>query len=164
MGNIFNRPLGVTIIGAIFCIGAFVGFYFLAISKQMQALNEQTTLYNDNKDYLGQGPLSEAQKKVADAKVQVAQAEAQWDVILRNKNPVIDLTDIFTAWKQLTNELVFYLGPDLERQLKSTKGVIPTSGVSIGGPPSDPNSIVQIMQPGWFSIPVAPGNGGGGGG
>jgi hypothetical protein len=145
-------------------IGVALGMYFLSISKNMQSLSEQQSIYNDNAQYLGPGPLSTAQKGVSDAKMQVAQAEAQWDIILNKKNPVIDLSDRFNAWKQLQNELIFYLGPDLERQLKSTHGVTPQNGVSIGGPPSDPNAIIPIMQAGWFKIPVAPGNATGGGG
>src|SRR5579863_2491826 len=103
MGNFFNRPLGVTIIGSIFCIGAILGFYFLAISKQSAALNEQTSIYNDNKSFLDPNQLPDANKKVADANTKVQQAQAEWNVILAKKNPTIDLSNIFTAWKQLTN-------------------------------------------------------------
>lgn len=164
--NFFKTKWGVILVGALACIIPAVLIYTLMIQKEAQSYADQKSIYDANVQYEGQGPLQQAQKKVTDAQAEVALDQAQWDHILRNKNPVIDLSNVFTAWRQLTNELVFYLGPDLEKQLRSTPGATPTSGVSIGGPPSDPNDIITLMQPGWFSIPVGAGGttGGGGGG
>ena len=47
-----------------------------------------------------------------------------------------------TAWQQLSNELTYNLGPDVERWIPRT-GVTPLSTFSIAAPPNSPNAITN---------------------
>lgn len=163
MQKFFSTPLAVIIIGLVAWIVAAGCLYEFFIAPKAAELAEQTNIYNENKQYTDPLMLQQANQKVADANTQVAQAESQWSSIQVQKNPDIDLSNTMLAWKQLINELDFYLGPDLEHQLHTT-GVTPLTNVTLGGPPNDPNAVLQYASYGYIPIQVQAGGGGGGGG
>ncbi len=158
-------PLIVIIVGSVLCVLAPVLIFFLMIKPTNEAIAAQQVTYDQNSAFLGPGPLNEANKKLADAKVQLKQTSDQWDFIMRTKNPMIDLSDRWKAWQQYNNEVLVTLGPTLNKfwmrdvfgkKKGKTSAVAPLGSLGFTASiSSDPNSVkggiltIPITQVAW---------------
>ncbi|HEY3328426.1 MAG TPA: hypothetical protein VGK19_00250 [Capsulimonadaceae bacterium] len=161
MRNLRLNPLIVTIIGCVACILAPVLMFFLMIKPTNEQIAVQQGIFDQNKQYLEPNQLPDAKKKLADAQVSLKQTQAQWDYIMAHKNPVIDMSDRWKAWKQYNNEVLVTLGPLLNkfwmqdvfgRKKGASRDVMPLGSLSFTLPTtSDPNSV----KPGILTIPIS---------
>ena len=79
-------------------------------------------------------------KAFADAKVKVAMAESDWGRYEKRFMPVINISNLYTAWQQIQKEQLYDLGPMLDKFVRSDKAVqIVQAGFSLYPPPDDPN-------------------------
>jgi hypothetical protein len=100
-----------------------------------------------------------AQTDLVKAGQEVTETKAQWAVIDNQIMPRFDVSQRYTAWKQLSNELAFNLGPDLAKYFRST-GVVPLTSVTLPPPPASPNMITGAP----LIVPISGSSSGGGGG
>jgi hypothetical protein len=156
----------VAIIGSVLTIGIPVGVFFGLIKPEMDKIAAQKATYDANSQYVGPAPLNTHKQALQAAVNQVAAAEARWDGITRTKNPDIDLSDRFLAWRQLTRELEFVLGPSVEHWLPHT-GIQPLGIIYLDAPSPDPNAVppsvitVPLRMAPFPTASAGPGGGGG---
>lgn len=148
----------VAVIGIVLCLLAVGGLtYFLVMPTQQQVDQDKQrydAAYPDST--LPQQQL--AQKDLVKAKHEVAQTQAQWTVIENTLMPPFDVSQRYTAWKQLSNELSYKLGPSLQYWMSHT-GVTPLTSVTLPAPPSNPNAITAAP----LVIPISGSSTSGGG-
>jgi hypothetical protein len=101
-----------------------------------------------------------AQKDLVKAGQEVTLTKAQWAVIDSQIMPRFDVSQRYMAWKQLSNELAFNLGPDLAKYFRSSPGVVPLTAVTLPPPPASPNMITGAP----LLIPISGSSAGGAGG
>ncbi|MBC7805920.1 MAG: hypothetical protein H7145_07195, partial [Akkermansiaceae bacterium] len=78
------------------------------------------------------------------ARQEVAIAKREWARYDRALMPNIDLTNRFTATRQLWNEQLRVLGPKVLKFLYADRSVnVVSESIAIPAPPSDPNAVVQ---------------------
>ena len=134
-------PLAIAIIGVVLCLAA-VGLIFTFMIKPTQdKIVAQQAILNTNAPDATASAQQAAQKDVVAAQQEVNEVEYQWSLMEGRLMPHynIDLPRL-TAWRQLSNELTYNLGPDIEHWIPRT-GVIPLTTVSISPPPTSPNDI-----------------------
>ena len=145
--------------GAILCLGTLGGlFYFLVLPTQAKvtaAHGRYDAAYPDSTP----AAQSAAKLQVTQAVAAVAATKAQWAVYENTIMPRYDVSQRFTAWKQLSNELALNLGPDITRYYRKT-GVVRLSAITLPAPPADPNAITAAP----LVIPIGGSSSGGGGG
>lgn len=148
-------PLVVAIIGIVLCLLAVVGIVFFLIKPTQDQitvqqarldLNAPGTTYESRLQGL-QAANTAAQKGLKAAVFQVLLIKSQWGQREAQLMPPFNVggtlpADRFRAQRQLTYELLHYLGPDLERQLK-TGPVTPTTKFALPPPPVNPNDITS---------------------
>lgn len=92
-----------------------------------------------------------AQQDLVKARQEVAVAKRDWAKYDRALMPNIDLTNRFTATRQLWNEQLRVLGPKILKFLYADRSVrVVSETISVPAPPSDPNVVVQKV----FTYPL----------
>ncbi len=153
-------PLAIAAIGCVVCLLALGLIFGLMIKPTQDSINAQKARYDAAYPDSTPGAQAAAQKKVAAAVVQVNQTKYQWAVIENRLMPRYNVSlPLLTAWQQLSNELTYNLGPDIERYIPTT-GVYPMTTVSISAPPASPNAITNAP----LVIPIGGSGASGGGG
>ncbi len=145
----------IYIIGAVLAVIAGVGIFFGLVKPAMDEYDAQKKKFDDRS--LVAARRGQAENGLKDAKKQVAQAEADWEVYLNRYMPPINVSNTYTAWQSLVNEQVNVLGPMLDKFVRADKSVrLQQVGFSLPAPPDDPNSALSelfVFSPG--SIQVA---------
>ena len=133
-------PAIIAAIGIVLSLLAIVGIYFLLIKPTQDETQVQQTIKDQN--YPDSTPAAQkaAQKTLAAAKVTVQQTKFQWAVKSAARMPRYDVSNRTLALQQITYELTRYLGPDIQRQIKTT-GVKSDTQVVLPTPPLSPNDI-----------------------
>lgn len=172
-------PMVVAVIGIVACVLAFgLIFWFMYLPTKQDADAAEArydAAYPDS-------TLQQQQAAAADlvkAKQEVGQTKAKWTVIEDTIMPPFDVSNRYKAWKQLSNELSYNLGPSLQHWIDST-GIVPLTSVSLPAPPANPNLITaaplvipingssiggaESSGAGFGGMGGYPGSGGGGGG
>ena len=144
----------IYIIGAVLVVIAGVGIFFGLIKPSMEEYDAQQKKYNDRSAVAQR--RGQAERGLADAKKQVAQAEADWGVYLDRYMPPIDVSNTYKAWQSLVNEQVNVLGPMLDKFVKADKSVrLQQAGITLPAPPDDPNSALSelfVFSPGSIQV------------
>lgn len=166
-------PLWIAVIGAVLCIAAPVIMFFLMIKPMNEKIAAQQAIVDANAQYVGPGPLMDAQRKLAQAKSDLTEEQQQWNYIMTTKNPKIDMSDRFLAWEQYWRELEYNLSPILNKfwlrnvaMARRGGAAVPLGTLTFPGPSSDPNSVngtiltIPLTMDAWS----ATGDQGGGGG
>ncbi|MGI4788153.1 MAG: hypothetical protein ACRYFS_04815 [Janthinobacterium lividum] len=135
------NPLIVAVVGVVLSLLAAVGIYFLMIKPTLDATAVQQGIYEQNQPDSTLSAQNAAKKKLTAAKLQVQQIKFQWAVKSAAKMPPYDVSNRPLALRQITYELGHYLGPDLQHQLRVTKGVTTSTLIALPAPPLSPNDI-----------------------
>lgn len=133
-------PIIVAVVGFVL-IAVAVGIAFgVFIVPTSQKITEQQERFNGA--YQDSLPSAQAEaKSELDANNKTAAGiRAQWDIKEKALMPPYDVSDRGLAWKQLSRELSYNLGPNLERWM-ARSGVIQQTSISIEAPPNSPNLI-----------------------
>ncbi len=140
-------PPIVAAIGIVLSLLAVSGiFFFLIKPVQDQTTAAQARLDAASPDATDAANI-QAKKALKDAIIQVALIKGQWAQREAQLMPPYDVggtkpEDRFHTLRQLTYELDHYLGPDLERQMRTT-GITSTTKFSLPAPPFNPNDITN---------------------
>ena len=136
-------PAIVAAIGSVLSLLTVAGIFFFLIKPTLDATTvAQGRLDAASPDATDAAHL-QAQKQVDAAKLQVQATKLQWAQKEAALMPPYDVGgDRFRALRQITYELDHYLGPDLERQMKTT-GVTSTTKFTLPPPPVNPNDITN---------------------
>ncbi len=137
------NPAIVAAIGVVLSLLAVFGIGFLLIKPvQDQTATAQARLDAASPD-ASDAKNAAAKKDLKAAALEVKVTRQQWAQREAQLMPPYDVgTDRFKALRQLTYELDHYLGPDLERQMRTT-GVSSTTVFKLPAPPVNPNSITN---------------------
>lgn len=130
----------VAVIGIVLCLFAAGGISWFLVAPAKQDADAAQARYDAA---YPDSTLQQQQAATADlvkAKHEVAQTKAKWIVIQDTIMPPFDVSNRYRAWKQLSNELSYNLGPSLQHWIDST-GVVPLTSVSLPAPPANPNLI-----------------------
>ena len=133
-------PAIIAVIGVVLSLLAIDGLYFLLIKPTQDETVVQQGIYDQNYPDSTPQAQKKAQKTLADAKITVQQTKFQWAVKSAARMPRYDVSNRTLALQQITYELTRYLGPDIQRQLKTT-GVKSDTQVVLPTPPLSPNDI-----------------------
>ena len=158
-------PIAIAAIGAVLCLLAVGLIFGLKIKPTQDEIAAQKARYDAAFPDSTPGAKLTAQKQVAAAVLQVNQTKYQWSLIEARLMPRYNVSlPRLTSWQQLSNELTYNLGPDIEHYIPGT-GVVPLTSVSISPPPTSPNAITNAP----LIIPIggsasSGGSSGGGGG
>ena len=136
-------PAVVAAIGVVLCLLSVVGIWFLLIKPTQDSTVIQQARYDANYSDSTPQAQAKAKKLLADNTLAVQQIKQKWGITEAALMPPYDVGgDRFKALRQLTYELTHYLGPDLERQMKTT-GVASTVTFKLPPPPISPNDITN---------------------
>ena len=133
-------PWVIAGIGVAVSLLAIAGIFFLMIKPTLDQTAAQQAIYDQNYPDSNTAAQRTAQKQLADAKLQVKQIQFQWAVKSAARMPRYDVSNRPLALQELTYELTRYLGPDIQRQLRTT-GVKTDTQVVLPAPPVSPNDI-----------------------
>jgi hypothetical protein len=135
----------VYIIAAVLTAIAVAGLWFGLISPEQQDLASQTARYDAALPDSTPEKKVAAQKALAQANQQVAEANAKWEVYDRQLMPDIDLSKgLIAATREHWNEQILVLGPKLERFVHGDPNVEVLGGtVQLAPPSTDPNAVNQ---------------------
>jgi Predicted membrane protein len=143
-----NR-MQVMIIGIVLSIIAAAGIYIGLIKPLMERKAEADAKYEAQKQIADQMPSAQADRKKAEQEVR--DAKRDWAVYERRLMPTINLSNLFTAQRQLWNEQINVLGPKVVRYLNADRRVrVVSQNISLPAPPSDPNAVAQKI----FTFPL----------
>jgi hypothetical protein len=132
----------VWIIGVVLTVITALIIFFALIQPAQAKLDEAQKKYDAAKAIADTKPQKEQDRKKAEQ--QVAAAKANWARYDRELMPNIDLSNLFTAMRQLWKEQLFVLGPKVDRFLRADKKVqIAQAGFALPAPPTDPNQVNQ---------------------
>ena len=137
--NRLTPPI-VAAIGIVLSLMAVGGLFYFLIKPTQDSLTEQQARYDQNYPDSTQIAQKNAQNLLNANKQKVLQTKLQWAQVEGALMPPYDVSDRPKAWRQLTYELGHYLGPDLNRHMKST-GVTTNTIFALPAPPASPNDI-----------------------
>lgn len=147
-------PIVVAVVGIVLSLLAVGGItYFMIMPVLAQTTAAQTRLDAAAPDATP-GAKAKATKDLNQAKLAVAATQLKWATIQNTLMPPYDVSNRYTAWQQISQELSYRLGPSLQKWIKST-GVVPLSSVAISPPPPSPNAVTAAP----LIIPIGGQNG-----
>lgn len=133
-------PIVVAVTGIVLSLLAVGGIaYFMIMPVLAKTTTAQGRLDAARGDATPQAK-TKAQKELAQAKIDVQNTKNKWVVIQNTLMPPYDVSSRYTAWQQISQEMSYRLGPNLQRYMRST-GVVPLSPVAISAPPASPNAV-----------------------
>lgn len=136
-------PAIVAVIGVALCLMAAGGIVYFLIKPTQDQIAVQQARYDENYPDSTPQVQAQAKKALATAVIQVNNIKQEWAIKEAALMPPFDVGgDRFKAWHQLSYELAHYLGPDLERQMKTT-GVASNVTFKLPPPPVSPNDITN---------------------
>lgn len=133
-------PIVVAVIGIVASLLAVGGIIYFMVMPVLSQTTTANSRYDAAKNDATPLANMKATKDVAQAKIDVANTQAKWAVIQNTLMPAYDVSNRYTAWQQISQELSYKLGPNLQNWIKHT-GVVPLSSVAIAAPPASPNAI-----------------------
>lgn len=133
-------PAIIAVIGVVACLIVVSAIYFAMIKPTDDAIAAAQSRYDAASPDASPSAQSAAKRGLEEAKLEVVQNQAQWNVLDARLMPRYDVSQRLRAWRQLSYEYTQVLGPSLEKWIPKT-GVIPLSSVSITPPPASPNDI-----------------------
>lgn len=145
------RRIHIIIIGLVIEILLGVGLYMLLIKPANEELQKETDRYNAAYPDSTDDKRAMAERKMQDAKMQVAKTEAQFNTALDQKMPNLRFDQRDKGMLQLWHEQVEVLGPLIERYVRKS-GVTMLSDIKIPPPPVNPND--PLFQQDYFTVPI----------
>lgn len=147
-------PLVVAVIGIVLSLLAVGGITYFLIMPVLAQTTTAEGRYDAAKTDATPEAKAKATKDLAQAKIDVLNTQAKWASIQNSLMPPYDVSNRYTAWQQISQELSYRLGPSLQRYIRGT-GVVPLSSVAISAPPASPNAITAAP----LVIPIGGQNG-----
>ena len=136
-------PAIVAAVGAVLILLTVAGLFFFLIKPTMEQTSAAQARLDAAAPDATDAEHRKAQKLLDANKIKVQQTKLQWAQKEAALMPPYDVSgDRFMAVRQLTYELEHYLGPDLERYMK-TSGVKSTTKFTLPTPPVNPNDITN---------------------
>ena len=136
-------PVIVAAIGAVLSLLTVACLFFFLIKPTMDATGVAQTRLDTAAPDATDAAHKQAQKLLDTNKIKVQVTKLQWAQKEAALMPPYDVSgDRFMAVRQLTYELDHYLGPDLERYMK-TSGVKSMTKFTLPPPPVNPNDITN---------------------
>ncbi len=143
------KPIHITIIGTVVCLIAAVALFFLLIKPANEARDKQNAELSSTIDQGGtEQAVLDAQQKLAQMKIKVAQDQAELTRWMKAKMPNISLDDPARGMLAIWQEYSETLGPLLIGWIggKDKTNVHLASGLSISAPSSDPTAYAQYIE------------------
>lgn len=134
-------PIIVAVVGAVACLLAVILPLFLLIQPTQNRFDAAYQRYEAAYQDAQPSQLEAAKKALADNTAKAKQIQNDWHIKEVELMPPYDVSDRGKAWQQLSHELSEHLGPELQRWMDHSPGVVNMSSIAIQGPPNSPNGI-----------------------
>lgn len=145
------RRIHVIIIGLVVWVLLSVGLFFVLIKPASENLKKEQARYDAAAPEATPQKRAEAERKLEQAKIEVAKVEAEFNAVLDQKMPNLRFDQRDKGMLDLWHEQVEVLGPLIEKFVKQS-GVTMLSSIQIPPPPVNPND--PLFSQDYFVVPI----------
>lgn len=146
------KKIHVIIIGIVLCIISGVAVFFLQVKPQMEKFKVAQARYDKAKVKGNEQSKLQAMRERDKAIVDFQMAQAQLDVQMKRRMPVLNFSRRDIGMLALWNEQIKTLGPLLESFARDKNVKVIQAKFQIPPPPANPNDAVFDQEPLVFTL------------